>query len=171
MDLDKIKNTVKKSAESAKNSLDAEKLNGLTLKKKAILGGGAVAALIVVFSVMSGGNPSVSLDDIKEPFPFDGSIKEQCTAIAMTDYTFWRLMIDKNESKADIIAAYASVAKTFDQSKVQSMNELEKRYWNTIRPMKYNVEKMWSAKRIKEKRGDYKTYRKGIDKCVAIHTE
>ncbi|MFA0553995.1 hypothetical protein AB4538_24450 [Vibrio lentus] len=159
MDLDKVKNTI-----------NSEGLNKLSLKKKTILGGGAVTALIMAFSVLSGGTPSVSLDDIKTPFPFDGSVKEQCTAVSMTDYTFWRLMKDKKESKEDIIAAYASVAETFDQSKVQSMNELEKRYWNTVRPMKRNVEKIYSQK-VKDKRVNYDLYLKKIDFCIKEHTQ
>ncbi|OBT09912.1 hypothetical protein A9267_20260 [Shewanella sp. UCD-FRSSP16_17] len=170
MDLDKIKKTVNDTTEQAKGSLNAENLSRFSLKNKVLLGGGAITALVLAFSVLSGGAPSVSLDDIKKPFPPDGSVKEQCTAVSMTDYTFWRLMKDKTESKEDIIAAYASVAETFDQSKVQSMNELEKRYWNTVRPMKRNVEKIYSQK-VKEKRVNYDMYLKMIDHCIENHSK
>lgn len=167
MDLNKMKDTLKNKAENAEVNIDSVK--GMPTKKKIMLGSGIVGALFLTFSVMGGGNPSVTLDDIKTPFPSGGSIEEQCTASIVVEYEFWRLMIDKNESQADIIAVYTNVAKNFDQSKVSSMSDLEKDYWKTIRPMKYHAEEMYSGK-VKEKRGNYENYSKMIDLCVKTHT-
>ncbi|MEZ9437967.1 hypothetical protein [Vibrio atlanticus] len=87
MDLNKVKNTVKNKVDvdklkdatvKAKSNLNSETINGLPAKKKAMLGGGSVAVILLLGAVFSGGALSVSNVELTDTYPLDASKDEQC---------------------------------------------------------------------------------------------
>ncbi|OEF04596.1 hypothetical protein [Vibrio genomosp. F10] len=70
--------SIKKSTKEAKSNMTAENLKGLDNKKKAMLGGGSVAVILLLGAVFSGGALSVSNVELTDTYPLDASKDEQC---------------------------------------------------------------------------------------------
>ncbi|MEZ9541800.1 hypothetical protein AB4209_07500 [Vibrio sp. 10N.286.48.C11] len=78
MDFKKIKGKAEKIAEETKGNVTAENLKGLDNKKKAMLGGGGLAVILLLGAMFSGGALSVSNVELTDTYPLDASKDEQC---------------------------------------------------------------------------------------------
>jgi len=141
------------------NKIDMESIKSMPNKKKAIIGG---ALLVVVGLLFSGGGNAVSIEDIKKPFPVNGSVESQCEAAVDADYNFRKSVYDKSESLEDLKSAYKEVL----EGRAKASSKLESIYWSAMSGASHSLESSYNSDRQSKEPKEEKR-EKSYNKCVS----
>lgn len=114
VDVDKIK----ASAEEAKQNANVETLKGLDNKKKGMIVGGAVALVLGVGVLFSGGGSS-SANILEESFPIEASAEERCEFFAQYEKAIYQSVADGVSGSA----VFASMQKDVRTDQTDKINE------------------------------------------------